>query len=217
MSYSSLRFGLYVPVKQIMGAEDPKATPIWKKLAAGGTTGSIGAVVANPVDLVKTIMQSDASATPKTALQHARGIYAQRGVAGFWRGTGPNVTRAALLGATKLATYDEAKVRLSAAGLTGVPLLFTASMAAGAAYVVTVCPADFARTRVMSDAHLADQAGRPPQFSGAVDVVRQTVAKDGFMALYRGAFPLWLRAAPYTCIQFIAWEYLCRQCGTNAV
>jgi|TARA_B110000208_G_scaffold165754_2_gene204197 solute carrier family 25 protein 14/30 len=217
MSYSSIRFGLYVPVKKIIGADDPKTAPVWKKICAGGLTGSLGSAIANPVDLIKTRMQADSSSNPMTTSQHFKGIFAKSGIRGFWLGVGPNVTRAALLGATKLATYDEAKIRLANLGLQGLPLLFVSSMMAGAAYVVTVCPADFARTRYMSSAHFAEQTGKAPEFSSGFDVVRKAVAKDGFASLYRGAFPLWLRAAPYTTIQFIVWENLCVLCGTNAV
>jgi len=37
--------------------EDPKDTPFWKKLAAGGAAGGLGSAIANPTDLLKARMQ----------------------------------------------------------------------------------------------------------------------------------------------------------------
>jgi len=55
-TYSTLRIGLYEPIKRAMGATDPHNTPIWKKFASGALAGLIGSAVANPADLVKTRM-----------------------------------------------------------------------------------------------------------------------------------------------------------------
>jgi hypothetical protein len=43
-------------------------------------------------------------------LAHCSDIYRDGGVKGFWMGTSTTVARAVVLGATKLATYDEAKL-----------------------------------------------------------------------------------------------------------
>lgn len=56
-SYSTLRLGLYEPIKRQMGATDPKNTPIWKKFLSGALAGLIGSALANPADLIKTRMQ----------------------------------------------------------------------------------------------------------------------------------------------------------------
>ena len=32
LSYSAMRFGLYIPIKQLLGASTPQDTPFWKKL-----------------------------------------------------------------------------------------------------------------------------------------------------------------------------------------
>jgi len=50
-TYSTLRLGLYEPFKELLGATDPKHTPVWKKFLAGLLSGSAGALVANPLDL----------------------------------------------------------------------------------------------------------------------------------------------------------------------
>ena len=58
-SYSSIRLGTYETFKEMYGATDPNNTPLYKKLLAGGTSGSIGSCLANPTDLIKVRMQAD--------------------------------------------------------------------------------------------------------------------------------------------------------------
>ena len=53
-SYSTLRLGLYEPIKRLFG--DNKA--IWTKFAAAGLSGAIGSALANPADLLKTRAQA---------------------------------------------------------------------------------------------------------------------------------------------------------------
>ena len=57
-SYSTLRLGLYEPIKRCFGANDPKNTPFWVKFASGALAGMLGSGFANPVDLLKTKMQA---------------------------------------------------------------------------------------------------------------------------------------------------------------
>ena len=44
---------MYEPFKEALGANDPKNTPFWKKILAGGGSGMVGAIIANPTDLLK--------------------------------------------------------------------------------------------------------------------------------------------------------------------
>ena len=57
-SYSSLRLGLYEPIKRAIGSGSGNQTQTWKKFAAGGLSGAIGSAIANPADLLKTRMQA---------------------------------------------------------------------------------------------------------------------------------------------------------------
>ena len=57
-SYSTLRLGLYEPIKRCFGETDPKNTPLWVKFVSGALAGMMGSGFANPVDLLKTRMQA---------------------------------------------------------------------------------------------------------------------------------------------------------------
>jgi Mitochondrial carrier protein len=59
-SYTSLRLGLYEPVKVAFGANDPATTTFVKKFAAGSAAGAIGSLAGNPFDVLKTKMMATA-------------------------------------------------------------------------------------------------------------------------------------------------------------
>ena len=59
-SYTSLRLGLYEPVKVAFGANDPATTTFLKKFAAGSAAGAIGSLAGNPFDVLKTKMMTSA-------------------------------------------------------------------------------------------------------------------------------------------------------------
>ena len=57
-TYSTMRIGLYEPIKRAVGADNPETAPVWKKYLAGALAGLCGSAISNPADLVKIRMQS---------------------------------------------------------------------------------------------------------------------------------------------------------------
>lgn len=45
-------------------------------------------------------------------------------------------------------------------------------------------------------------------YSGSVDCAVQTVRNEGFLALYKGFIPTWVRMGPWNIIFFIIYEQL---------
>ena len=52
-SYSTLRLGLYEPIKRVLSGNEEKQ-PVWLKFTAGALAGCLGSAIANPADLIKT-------------------------------------------------------------------------------------------------------------------------------------------------------------------
>ena len=63
-SYSSIRLGLYEPLKEFFGEVDKSRTPLHKKVLCAGISGTIGSAIANPTDLVKIRMQGEGKLEP---------------------------------------------------------------------------------------------------------------------------------------------------------
>ena len=86
-----MRLGCYGPVKEAMGVTSDNPS-LARKIAAGSVSGGVAAGVTNPLDLIKTRMQSKAN-PHKTMIASTRAVLAEGGVKGLWRGSGPSMVR----------------------------------------------------------------------------------------------------------------------------
>lgn len=202
-SYTSLRLGLYAPIKDAMGAGAADA-PFWKKFTAGSLAGALGSIAGNPFDVLKTRMMAAEGAGAPSMVEGARALLKDQGVGGFYRGLEANVARAMVLNGTKMACYDQIKLMIKSTPIPdGLPTQFSAAFSAGFFMTCTVAPFDMVRTRLMN---------QPPDakiYNGAADCVMKILKADGPTGFYRGFVPIWMRFAPTTCLQLIIFEQLC--------
>ena len=143
-SYSTIRIGLYEPIKNMLKSEGEKTEPFLKKLLAGGLSGMTGAAIANPTDLIKVRMQAEHKAGQQShgVISMAIDIFKKEGIKGLYRGVVPTTQRAIVLTAAQLSSYDHSKHLLKSAGLfvEGIPLHFAASMCAGVVCATASAP-----------------------------------------------------------------------------
>uniref|UniRef100_A0A7S2RB08 Uncharacterized protein n=1 Tax=Mucochytrium quahogii TaxID=96639 RepID=A0A7S2RB08_9STRA len=211
-SYTSIKLGMYGPIKSMYGASSSDA-PFIKKFAAGATSGSIGSVVGNPMDVLKTLMITNKGKSPGLA-SLAKEIYHDRGISGFYRGVQANAMRATVLNGTKMGCYDQIKgyvVQGTGWSRKDLRTQFLSAGGAGFCMAVTVSPFDMLRTQLMN---------QPPDkkiYSGFMDCAMQTIKRDGITSLYRGFFPIWARFAPQATLQLIVFEFLRKMAGLEAI
>lgn len=183
--YSSTRMGLYEPFKELLApGVSPSETSLTTRIVAGGFAGALGALVSNPTDLVRVRMQVrrnpcapvarslclsplSPQADPKTSqhkyagtMQAFRAIGQLEGIRGLWKGTVPNMQRAAILTASQLSSYDAFKHAVLDRGLMceGLPLHSVSSIFAGTVCALTTAPVDNVKTRLMNQ--MVDAAGQ---------------------------------------------------------
>jgi len=202
-SYTSLRLGLYEPMKGVTGA-DKKDAGFLSKFLAGALAGGIGSIAGNPFDVLKTRMMASEGAEALGLGHFASDIMKNQGFGGFYKGIEANVARAMILNATKMACYDTCKglVKNNLGIKDGLLCQFMSAFSAGFFMTCTVSPFDIIRTRLMnqpSDAKL---------YSGFVDCAMKIMANEGPLGFYKGFIPIWSRFAPTTCIQLIIYEQL---------
>ena len=148
-SYTSLRLGLYEPVKQLVGANQAGAGFL-RKFIAGALAGAIGSCAGNPFDVLKTKMMANKDSDDGLG-KYASDIMRLEGIMGFYKGFNTNVIRAMVLNATKMACYDTIKGYLIASfALEGLLLQFCAAFASGFFLTLTVSPFDKCRTLLMN-------------------------------------------------------------------
>ena len=235
MLSSGPRAGFYTPARDIYrsalgssGGQGDGARDAVAKVLAALTTGTLGSVIANPVDVVKIRLMRNPILYP-SLLQALRSIALNEGLPGLYRGLVPSTLRGACIAAGELATYDIAKSRLrgllrgggdahlvaaasqsptgEANGTTaregdeGVALHVAASLVTGAVASVVAAPFDLIKARAMS------AEGLP---SSIVAVVRGLAAEGGGfpLSLFRGVFPAYLRLGPHALICFPLFEQL---------
>lgn len=211
-SYTSIKLGMYGPIKKIYGA-DKKDAPFLLKFAAGATAGSLGSVIGNPFDLLKTKQQA-AKGKQTSTLDLAKNIFAKRGIAGFYNGVVVNATRACVLNGTKMACYDQIKgyvVDYTGWSRGDVRTAFTSAFSAGFFMACTVSPFDRVRSLLMN------QPAGQEIYSGTLDCFAKTIKNEGITSLWRGFLPIWARFAPQATGQLLVFELLRNLAGMQTI
>lgn len=200
MTYSSLRFGLYEPFKRALGAKGRNSAP-WQNVLSGLLAGTVAAAVASPTDLLTARMMKPGGGE-LGLVGTAKAVVSEAGLLGLYRGIDTTITRAAILGGTKMGCYDTVKqwLRKDMGWADGLGLVFAASTITGLATTITTSPATNARTLIMTSP--------PGTYSGMVECLGAIVRRQGPLGLFRGFAAQWLRFGPYAVVQFTAWEQL---------
>jgi hypothetical protein len=123
---------------------------------------------------------------------------------GFYKGSSPNVYRAIVVNAAELGTYDTAKTLLTKkAGMDESSKVthLISSLAAGFVATIASSPIDVVKTRYMNAA-----TSEVKLYSSPLDCAKKIVAEDGFLALYNGVVPLYIRLGIWTLVFFMTYE-----------
>eukprot|EP00965_Chrysotila_dentata_P187955 6172442-Pleurochrysis_carterae.AAC.2 len=204
-SKNTFRLGLYDPlVHKINGG--PGKAPLSVLTVAGAISGSISALICNPVDLLKTRLQLDpshpsGSGSEGGAIQLAKEIIRKEGVLGLWRGVLANMGRSFLSGASQLSVNAYMKQLASQYTKPNVFSDACCALVAGFATVAAMNPVDVVRTRLYSQRINAD--GQPMLYRSATDCAWQLASVEGPSAFYKGAVANFYRTGPHTVLTFV--------------
>jgi len=231
--YSGFRTGMYPTVRSLVaGSRTPEETLLVHKIAAGAICGGVGSAIANPLDVVRVRMIAEGGLVDPATGKLSTGMRAgcqprwstsasclldavrKEGVTrGLWlRGLGPSVSRAALLTAAQMSTYDHTKVLAKRHSLLheGLALHCVAAGISGFAAQVACNPADVLKSRIMS----MRATGAPTTaWSVAVGIVN----KEGVTAFYRGFTPAYARLGPTIFVQMPIVEALRSMMGVRSL
>jgi hypothetical protein len=196
----SARTGLYVPVRNLFSSVDSGEAPtLGTRICAALTTGTIGSIVSNPVDVVKVRLLNAPSAYPSTFRAYPM-LLREEGVQGAFRGVLPSTLRGAFIAVGELAAYDqvkhEAKLHLGLAEGTALHVL--ASLVTGVVATTLAAPFDLIKTRTMS-------AVTPVS---PLEILSRTIREEGPRALLRGWVPSYMRLGPHALICLPVFEQL---------
>ncbi|KAG5996211.1 hypothetical protein E4U52_007022 [Claviceps spartinae] len=203
LTYSTVRFGVYEDLKARYTRTSGEPTfPVLSAMAVG--SGFLGGIAGNFADVLNVRMQHDAALPPserrnyKHALDGMVRMAREEGPMSWFRGWLPNSSRAAVMTAGQLATYDTFKRLLVDYTPLGDTMTthFSASFLAGLAAATATSPIDVIKTRVMSSAHK----------QGIVRLVGEIYKTDGLRWMFKGWVPSFLRLGPHTICTFVFLE-----------
>lgn len=220
--YSGVRITFYDYLRKEMakGYTSTEVVPIWKSAVCGIFAGCVAQWLASPADLVKVQIQMEGKRRlmgEKPRVNSAADAFMQilkrGGVTGLWKGSVPNMQRAALVNLGDLTAYDTIKQTLMKKlnMPDSRPTHILSSFGAGFVAAIMGTPADVIKTRIMNQP--TDEKGRGLLYKGAVDCFSKTVKNEGFTALYKGLVPCWMRMAPWSLSFWLTFEQIRKVLG----
>jgi len=185
----------------------------------GGVAAAISKTASAPIERVKLMLQNQGEMLKQARLAAPyKGVvdcfartYRDEGFVSFWRGNGANVLRYFPTQALNFSLKDYFRAMFASKRSGGYWNWVAGNVASGAAAGVSssvfVYSLDYVRTRLSSDAKSINNGGRR-QFSGILDVYKQTLKTDGIIGLYRGFMPSVAAAIVYRGLYFGSYDSL---------
>ncbi|EGG09311.1 uncharacterized protein MELLADRAFT_27990, partial [Melampsora larici-populina 98AG31] len=206
MTYSLTRFGIYDSIKTLISLQNSSSSssnPAKKRISstemvlAASLAGAIGGFAGNPADVILVRMTGDINYPI-----HQRKLYRncfdglfrmirEEGIESLARGLGPNISRAILMNASQLATYDSFKCTLLNTRFfdEGLYLHFCASSMAGAVATTICSPFDVVKSRIMNTTSKS---------TTVISVIKESFKNEGIGWIFRGWTPAFIRLGPNT-------------------
>jgi solute carrier family 25, member 33/36 len=178
----------------------------FSSLFSGGVAGTVASTITNPLEVIKTQLQSSNSRFgSRSPMALARKIIEQDGPAGFWRGLPPTLFGIIPSRSAYFYAYQRCKVALGPYYPEGsVPNALVSGFLAGIAGNTLTNPIWMVRTRMQI---LADQSAGQRVYAGYADAIGTIFREEGIAGFYRGLFASYWGCAEGA-MQFILYEQL---------
>lgn len=232
--YSSVRIGIYDPVKNLISSmvvKNENQLSLFWKAVSGLISGAFGSALMNPLDVVKIRFQSSgltgveaSSKMYKNTLDALWKISTNEGFGALYKGTLVTMLRASILTSAQLSSYDHAKfLLLNNETLNKMFFSFggyafkddtvthvSCALISGLCTAIAISPVDVIKTKYMNDVKLKNKTfvnGQPSgEYSGVLDCVVKSVRKEGWRVLFRGFVPSYARLGPHFLISLPLYE-----------
>lgn len=173
----------------------------------------MAAAISCPAEVTLVRMSNDASQAPDKRRNYGNvakafsRILSEEGPATFFRGVGPFVNRAMLVGLCQVGTYDQFRQTYKSWGVNNDTLnVFYASMTSGFIYSVITMPFETAKNRMAFQR--PDPKSGERMYRTAIQSIRLIASKEGALQLWSGFPPYYLRCGGHTVLMFMSVEWL---------
>lgn len=198
--------------REALAASSPGTAPTstssaWnaaKPFVNGGTAATLGIIIMNPVDVLKTRLQVQGGGS---AVGLARTILANEGPRAFYAGLTAQFLRAWTYQTGRLGAYRTLTNRLSAGDGKPLPLLTKAAcgLSAGAIGAIIGTPAELSIIRMQSDSTLPPEQRR--NYRNVVHALTQTAREEGVSGMWKGCGPTVVRAMALNCGALASYDH----------
>lgn len=185
----------------ILSAASASALIAIRPYVTGCLSSCFSSLVLHPIDLCKVRIQvahtvnSNGGNVPTGLIGIIKYIWENEGISGFYKGLTASVARQAVYGTARLGLHEqfsELLFILNDAVKLSVWLSALSSMTAGAIAGLLGNPFDVALIRLSADGSLPEGSKRG--YSGVCNAVYRISKEEGFMTLFRGSWPVVVRA-----------------------
>jgi len=178
-------------------------------LLSGGLAGTVAGCVTNPLEVIRTQLQSSSACIGELASVNGpvaigRRIFESHGVKGFFKGLRPTLAGIIPARSIYFFTYEQSKRGLGRIGLPegGVGNALVSGFSAGVASNTVTNPIWMVKTRIQL---LADKSLGQRAYTGYTDVITTIMKEEGIGGFYRGICASYWGCAEGA-IQFIIYE-----------
>jgi solute carrier family 25 oxoglutarate transporter 11 len=212
--YASSRFGLFETFRDKLHEIRGK-TDFASRVGVGAITGGIAAYISCPMEVAVVRMSNDSTLPPderrnyKGVTDVAKRVIKEEGVMAFWRGSTPFVARAMMVGVFQVATLDQFKGMYAywlGQKKNSIPNVFCAAMTSGLIYSIATMPLEASKNRMASQKP-DPKTGLLP-YRSVFQTLSKVSAEEGFLALYNGFIPYYMRCGGHTVSMFIIVQIL---------
>jgi len=213
------RLGFYEPfrrnINKFIGRRPDEQLPS-TAILAGATSGAMGAILGNPLFLIKARMQAYSPALPVGAQHHYKSslhalstIFRAEGPRGLVRGMDAAILRTSMGSSVQLPSYNLAKnflVNREILPANSAWTFLASSSVSGVCVCIVMQPADTALTRMYNQPTVAGADGKQvgTLYKNPIDCLWKTAKTEGVRGWYKGSTAHFLRIAPHTIITLTA-------------
>lgn len=186
--------------------------PLWIPLVAGGSARVMAVTIVNPLELIRTKMQSERLSYTEVG-RGFKSMLKMQGVLGLWNGFFPTILRDVPFSAIYWTTYETIKKRSNVTQPTFGFSFMGGAISGGVAAFVTV-PFDVVKTHQQIEfgekfmyVDNGDRKKAPPKSAGTFETMRNIYVRSGVKGLFAGLTPRLVKVAPACAIMIASFEY----------
>ncbi|XP_055382297.1 mitochondrial 2-oxoglutarate/malate carrier protein-like isoform X2 [Condylostylus longicornis] len=212
LTYTGGRFGTYKYLEETYKNQYGTKPGYASRLFMGMIAGAVGSFLGTPTEIILIRMTADGR-LPIEEQRNYRNVFhafkriiQEEGALTLFRGAAPTINRGIIVNMVQLGTYYQTKEFLTEN--LNIPesrfLHFCCGLLCGFLSAFVTAPMDFAKTRIQDMATVTDK----PLYKGTVDVIYKVTRREGFLTVYTGFMPYFLRIGPRNVFTFMFLEEL---------